>query len=151
MRLFILALVSSLAALGLTAASPSAIAARPAPPPPPAIADYHVQAGGTVIDAETHVTYRLYTITVDFTHLRGDIAIEVHEHAAPTDAQLTENSIGSWESRIGTGTLSVEVGAPVGQAVYFEVFLFKPEVWYGKPSQRGEVIYDSRTTGTYND
>ncbi len=56
------------------------------------------------------------------------------------------------ETTIGTDTLSVQLGALVSQPVYFKLFLFKPGHWVGKPpgEPKGEVIYDTRTTGTYS-
>lgn len=148
MRLFVLALVSSLAAVTLTAATSAA--ARPPTAAPPAIVAYSVQAGGTYISPDTNLTYREYTFTIEFTHQRGVIGFQVNEYPAPgTEKIAWDNTVRS-ETRIGTDTLTVNLGSLVTQSVYFKLFLYKPAQLGGKPSQRAEVVYDSRTTGTYS-
>jgi hypothetical protein len=149
MRLFALALVSSLAAVTLTAATSSAVAARPTTPTPPTIVGYSVQPGGTYIDPYTHLTYREYTFTIEFTHQRGLIGFQVNEYPAGSTQKIAwDNNVVS-ETSIGTDTLTVQLGSVVTQPVYFKLFLYKPGQDWGKPSQRAEVVYDSRTTGTF--
>lgn len=147
MRLFILALVSSLAAVALAGATSSARAARPPTPTPPKIVDYSVQPGDTYIDPATKLTYRAYTFTIEFTHQRGLIGFQVNEYPAGGTEKIAWNNNVVSESRIGTDTLTVELGSLATQRVYFKLFLYKPEQFRPKPSP--EVIYDSRTTGTY--
>jgi len=146
MRLFLLALVSSLAAVALTAGP-----ASPAAKIPNAIVHVSVQPGGTWTDRETHLTYRMYTITVEFTH-GGPIWVQVDEHAAGGGARLVYDTAGV--GLRGTDTVSFGMGyGLVGQPVYFEAWLYTPESLAGKQLRvvRSEVIYDSRTTGTYSD
>lgn len=150
MRLFVLALVSSLAALVLTAATSSKVAA--APMTNAIVGNISVQPGSTWTDPETHLTYRSYTVTVTFTH-RGPISVQVDEHAAPSPGERL-----NWDSNSvvgsGTDTLSFTLGSGlVGQPVYFEGWLFKPATYSGGPQPhevKPEVIYDSRASGTYN-
>ena len=114
-----------------------------------AISDVSVQAGGTWTDPATHLTYRQYMITVEFTH-RGTTAVQVDEHAVGSGERLVYDSGGV--GRSGTDTVSFGMGyGLVGQPVYFEAWLYKPGKLVGKPPGvlKGEVIYDSWTSGTY--
>lgn len=148
MRLFV-ALVSLLGAVALTAGSSSTRAATRTPTP--VIVGYQVQPGGAWTNPDTHLTYRQYTITIAFTHQRGEIGVQANEYAAANNALLSKDAGTIMERTSGTDALSVQVtGGLVGQAVYFKLFLFKPGTWAGKPPvMKGEVIYDTETTGTY--
>jgi hypothetical protein len=150
MRLFLLALVSSLAMVALTSATSSSLAAAPRLPNA-IVGDISVQAGATWTDRATHQTYRFYTVTVKFTH-SGPIWVQIDEHAAPSPGERLIYDNGS-VSRTGTDTLSFTLGhGLVGQPVYFEAWLYTPATYVGKPPgvlKSPEVIYDSRTSGTY--
>jgi hypothetical protein len=118
----------------------------------PEIVGYDVQPGPTWTDPETNLTYQNYTFSIEFTHNRGPIGVQVNEYAAANDGLLDRDG-GTINARtIGTDTINYVqvVKGLAGQTVYFKLFLFKPEVWFGKPGTRGEVIYDTETTPTYN-
>jgi hypothetical protein len=155
-----------LAAIALTSATSSSLAAAPLPnaivgdtsvqpgttPLPNAIVgDTSVQPGTTWANPDTHQTYRLYTVTVRFTH-RGPIWVQVDEHAAPNPGERLTYDNGS-VSRTGTDTVSFTLGyGLVGQPVYFEAWLYQPATYGGKPPgalKHPEVIYDSQPSGTY--
>jgi len=145
MRTFLLALVTALSAVAMTVGVASPAAAQESN----AIVDVSVQPGGTWTDAATHLTYRLYTVTVEFTH-RGPIAVQVDEHAVGSGERLVYDSGGV--GRSGTDTVSFQMGyGLVGQPVYVEAWLYKPGKLVGKRPGvlKGEVICDSWTTGTY--
>jgi opacity protein-like surface antigen len=148
MRSLVLALVSSLAVV-LTAASSSAVAARPVPAPAPAITDWNVQVGGTWTNPDTQVTTRNYTFTLYFTHNAGEIGFQTNAYLVGSTQKFTADSITTRERAAGTGSLSVQLAIDVSKTVYFKLFLFKPGIWVGNPPvMKGEVIYE--TTGTYS-
>jgi hypothetical protein len=151
MRPFVLALVSLVAAVALAAASSSA-AADPAPAPDPAIVSYDVQAHTPQTDPTTGLTWQGYTITISFTHQRGLIGVHANEYDAVSNEKLSLDDSVVRETRIGTDTLSVQVASLAGGTVYFKLYLFKPGILVGKPPgvTKGEVIYDTETTGTYS-
>ena len=151
MRLLVVALVSSLAAVVLATGSSSSAAARPAPPDP-AIASYDVQAHDPWTDPDTGQVWQGYTVTVSFSHLRGLIGVHVNEYDAVSNEKVSLDEYVVRETTIGTDTLSVQVASLAGGTVYFKLYLFKPGILVGKPPgvTKGEVIYDIETTGTYN-
>lgn len=152
MRLSVLALVSSLAAVVLAAGSSPSVAARPAPAPTPVILSYDVQAHDLWTDPDTGQVWQGYTITISFTHQRGLIGVQANEYQAVSNEKLSFDASVVSETSIGTDTLSVQVASLAGGKVYFKLFLFKPGTLTGKPPGviKGEVIYDTETTGTYN-
>jgi hypothetical protein len=153
MRPLVLAVVSSLAAVAVLAtASSSSVAARPAPAPSPVILSYAVQSNGSQLDPTTGLTWYGYTITVSFTHQLGLIGVHANEYNAVSNEKLSVDESVVKETSVGTDTLSVQCSSTFGGRVYFKLYLFKPGVLTGKYPYviKGEVIYDIKTTGTYN-
>lgn len=146
MRLFVLALVSSLAAVALTATTSSAVAAGPTLTA--IVGDPVVTAGGTELCQCTGdpTLFRDYTVSFDFTH-RGPVVASVYEVESPDATTALGPPFNAMYRGTGADSYTSTVcGGVVGQTVYFRIVLYK----YGGGLFRPARVLDSMTVGPYN-
>ena len=133
-RLFFLLGVGLLAAALLAASSVAA-------PPQTAIGTYDVAAAGTWTDPYDGQAYRVYQLTVAFTH-KGPAELRVYE--VVNGSRVDSNHLWFHGSGADTFTGTVTGGAP-GQEVGFELVV-------GARGPHHElVVLDSMTIGPYSD